>query len=196
MFHLFLPPIDSGVFTCSGPELLTLSITDQRPPWLFMLKYPTVLAAEDEESDVFLLNMAFKRAGVPNPLTVVRDGEEAIAYLNGDAPYNDRSRHPLPGLVLLDLNMPRLNGFDVLSWLASHPDLKNLPAVVLSSSAQDSDIAKARKLGAVDYRVKPTGLNNLITLLQEIVPRWLKSVGLPDLPPHASPTAAAQIKGP
>jgi len=140
-----------------------------------MPEHPTVLAAEDEESDVFLLKMAFKAAGVPNPLTVVRDGEEAIAYLNGDAPYNDRFRHPLPGMLLLDLNMPRLNGFDVLSWLASHPDLKSLPAVVLSSSAQDSDIEKARKLGAVDYRLKPTGLNNLITLLQEIVPQWLKS---------------------
>jgi CheY-like chemotaxis protein len=149
-----------------------------------MSKHPTVLAAEDEESDVFLLHMAFKRAGVPNSLTVVRDGEEAIAYLNGDPPYNDRSRHPLPGLLLLDLNMPRLNGFDVLSWLASHPELKNLPAVVLSSSAQDSDIQKARKLGAVDYRVKPTGLNNLITLLQEIVPQWLKSS------PDASPQPA------
>jgi CheY-like chemotaxis protein len=160
-----------------------------------MSKHPTVLAAEDEESDVFLLHMAFKRAGVPNSLTVVRDGEEAIAYLNGDPPYNDRSRHPLPGLLLLDLNMPRLNGFDVLSWLASHPELKNLPAVVLSSSAQDSDIQKARKLGAVDYRVKPTGLNNLITLLQEIVPRWLESAGLPGPPRHASPQPV-QIKGP
>jgi len=194
MFHLSLPQIDNGVFTCSGP--LTLSTAGQRLPRLIMPKHPAVLAAEDEESDVFLLNMAFKQAGVPNPLTVVRDGEEAIAYLNGDAPYNDRSRHPLPGLLLLDLNMPRLNGFDVLSWLASHPDLKNLPAVVLSSSAQDSDIAKARTLGAVDYRVKPTGLNNLITLLQEIVPRWLKSAGLPSSPPHASPSVAAQIKGP
>jgi CheY-like chemotaxis protein len=152
---------------------------------VFMSKHPIVLAAEDEESDVFLLGMAFKKAGVPNALTIVRDGQEAIDYLNGDVPYHDRSRYPLPGLLLLDLNMPRMNGFDVLQWLALHPALNNLPAVVLSSSAQDSDVEKARTLGAVDYRVKPTGMDNLIQLIQEIVPRWLESSPAAGSPRHA-----------
>jgi CheY-like chemotaxis protein len=153
-----------------------------------MPEHPVILAAEDEESDALLLRLAVKRAGVPNPMAVVRDGEEAIAYLNGHAPYQDRARYPLPALLLLDLNMPRLNGFDVLSWLAAHPPFKDLPVVVLSASAQDSDIQKARRLGAVDYRVKPTGLDELIALVKEIAGRWLKARTQPE--PHSAPRAS------
>jgi CheY-like chemotaxis protein len=136
---------------------------------------PIILAAEDEESDALLLGMAFKRAKIPNQLVIVRDGQEAIDYLKGVAPYHDRFKYPLPGLLLLDLNMPRMTGFDVLAWLAGQPFLKNLPTVVLSSSAQDSDLEKARRLGAVDYSVKPTGLNHLVVLVQKLAARWLTS---------------------
>jgi len=130
---------------------------------------PPVLAAEDEESDAMILRLAFKKARLLNPLVVVRDGQDAVDYLNGAGP----STHPLPGLLILDLKMPRMSGFDVLSWLSTQPTLKALPAVVLSSSSDDSDIQKARKMGARDYFVKPHTLPQFIEIIQTLGARWL-----------------------
>jgi CheY-like chemotaxis protein len=132
-----------------------------------------VLAAEDDEGDAMLLLLAFRRAGIPHPLIVVHDGQEAVDYLNGTAPYADRAMHPLPALLLLDLKMPRLNGFDVLAWWSARPDLCDLPVVVLSSSSHPSDMAKAREMGAREYIVKPHGFAQLSKLLQELCQRWL-----------------------
>src|SRR5579859_3058779 len=106
-----------------------------------------ILAAEDEETDRLLLLIALQQAGLTNPLTFVCDGQEAIQYLAGDAPYTNRAIHPLPGLLLLDLKMPRLTGFDVLEWLACRPELAYLPVVVLSSSSLQTDLDRARQLG-------------------------------------------------
>jgi CheY-like chemotaxis protein len=134
-----------------------------------------ILAAEDEESDRMILELAFEKARSPHPLILVRDGQEAIDYLSGKGHYADRSAHPLPALIVLDLKMPRMNGFDVLAWLTRQPQYKELPAVVLSSSADQSDVAKARQLGARDYFVKPHRLDNLVAIAQQIQVRWLAS---------------------
>jgi CheY-like chemotaxis protein len=138
-----------------------------------MLKPAPILIAEDEESDVMIFEMAARRAGLANPLVIVRDGEQAVAYLGGQSPYADRSEHPLPALCVLDLKMPKMTGFDVLSWLRARPDLGKVPAVVLSSSTQDSDMAKARALGAADYHIKPTSLSDLVTIIKSFNSRWL-----------------------
>src|SRR5690242_14029566 len=98
-----------------------------------------VLLAEDDENDVLLLRHAFRRAGLQYPILDVPNGEEAIHYLSGCVPYGDRDHYPLPTLLLLDLKMPLLNGFDVLSWLKARPEYRDLPAVVLSSSGLDPD---------------------------------------------------------
>jgi CheY-like chemotaxis protein len=127
-----------------------------------------VLVAEDEDTDALLLRVAFKQAGVPNELVIARNGEEAIDYLAGKPPYHDRSIYPLPALFLLDLKMPRMTGFDVLEWMAGRPELKYLPVVVLSSSGHKSDVQKALRMGARDYRVKPHDFKQLTALLQEI----------------------------
>ena len=132
-----------------------------------------ILAAEDEENDRFILNLAFERAGLANPLVTVCDGQEAVDYLAGSARYADRSMHPLPALLVLDLKMPRMSGFDVLAWLSTRPELKYLPAVVLSSSSDDSDIQKARQLGAREYFVKPHTLADFVKILQTLHARWL-----------------------
>ena len=132
-----------------------------------------ILAAEDEETDALLLKIAFKEAGLPNALVLARDGQEAVDYLSGRPPYADRSLHPLPGLLLLDLKMPRMTGFEVLEWLATRPDLKDLPVVVLSSSADQLDIARALRTGARDCREKPHDYRQLTHLLQEVCARWL-----------------------
>jgi CheY-like chemotaxis protein len=132
-----------------------------------------ILVAEDEETDVLLLRYAIRRVGLPHQLIVAQDGQEAIDYLSGEAPYSDRTLHPLPALVLLDLKMPRLTGFDVLAWLQGRPELKKLPAVVLTSSADEADRLRAQQLGAAEYRVKPGDLPGLMKVIQELHTRWL-----------------------
>lgn len=132
-----------------------------------------VLAAEDEESDALILQLAFERSGLTNPLIIVRDGQQAVDYLMGNGAFSHRSVHPLPRLLLLDLKMPRLSGFDVLAWLATQPDFKDLPAVVLSSSSHDADIQRARQLGARDYFVKPHSLSGFVKIIQGLHSRWL-----------------------
>lgn len=120
-----------------------------------------------------ILEMAFQRAKLLCPLVLVCDGLEAVDYLSGKGQYADRSAHPLPALIVLDLKMPRMNGFDVLAWLAQQPDFKQIPAVVLSSSANELDINKARQLGAREYFVKPHSLDELIKIAHQMQALWL-----------------------
>jgi CheY-like chemotaxis protein len=115
----------------------------------------TVLYVEDEENDVFFMQMAFRKEGLDHALRTVGNGREAIDYLAGNAAYADRERHPLPSVVLLDLNLPLISGFDVLRWLREQPELRNLPVVIFSSSSRNEDKAKARELGAQAYVEKP-----------------------------------------
>jgi CheY-like chemotaxis protein len=136
------------------------------------------LAAEDEEGDAMLLLLAFKRTELRHPMIVVHDGQEAIDYLDGQPPFHDRIVHPIPALLLLDLKMPRLNGFDVLAWWAKRPDLRDIPVVVLSSSSHPSDMAKAKQMGAREYIVKPHGFAQLSRLLQELCGRWMPAVAV------------------
>jgi CheY-like chemotaxis protein len=134
-----------------------------------------VLIAEDDPSDVFLLQRAFTAAQVPATLHVVRDGQEAIDYLEGQDSYSDRSTYPLPDLLLLDLKMPRLNGFDVLNWLRNKPGLKRLMVTVLTSSDQPKDINRAYDLGANSYLLKPHALAELSELIKRVQKYWLES---------------------
>ncbi|HEX5221622.1 MAG TPA: response regulator [Verrucomicrobiae bacterium] len=133
-----------------------------------------ILAAEDEETDRFILNLAFERAAVPASVVMVNDGAECVDYLRGNGRFADRALHPLPTLLLLDLKMPRMHGFEVLEWLGTQPELKDLPAVVLSSSSDESDIQKARRLGARDYFVKPQSLDDLVGILHQVYERWMR----------------------
>lgn len=132
-----------------------------------------VLAAEDEDSDAMILRLAFKRARMTQPLVIVRDGQEAVDYLTGQGVYADRSAHPIPALLLLDLKMPRMNGIEVLTWLGTRLEFKDLPAVVLSSSPDQSDIQRAMAAGAREYFVKPHGFNELIGIIEGLRSRWL-----------------------
>src|SRR5437868_3466591 len=95
---------------------------------------PCVLVADDDPDEVYLLRWAFHRAGINHELIELRDGALTVDYLKGIEPYDDRACYPLPELLMLDLKMPRMNGFDVLAWLNGRPELKHLPAIVFSSS--------------------------------------------------------------
>jgi len=115
-----------------------------------------VLYVEDGEDDVLLMRRAWQKVGIPNPLLVVRDGQEATEYLLGACEFADRAEYPLPALMLLDLKLPRMSGFELLAWLRGQEDgIRSLPVVILSSSALFADIAAAKALGISDYWVKP-----------------------------------------
>src|SRR5436190_5741750 len=101
--------------------------------------HPPVLLVEDDDNDILFMQIAFKRAGMEHPLVAVHDGEMAIEYLSGTGRYNDRERFPLPCIIVTDLKMPRMDGFDLLEWMQGRPELAGTPAIVLSSSDQPAD---------------------------------------------------------
>jgi CheY-like chemotaxis protein len=135
-----------------------------------MVKYSPILYAEDDETDVFLFRRALRKSELAIPLVVVHDGQQAVDYL--DQPFSDQ--HPMPGLVLLDLKMPRMNGFDVLAWIYHQPALKQIPVVMLTSSDRPEDQATARQLGAADYLIKPCDNNLLADMVRQLHTRWLE----------------------
>ncbi|SPE61248.1 Response regulator [Verrucomicrobia bacterium] len=138
-----------------------------------MLNNVPILLAEDDQNDIFLMRRAFETAGIPNPLVIVNNGQEAVSYLGGEGEYVDRQKHPLPGLMLLDLKMPWMDGFDVLAWLRKRHEFDGLPVVVMTSSKLQADIDRSRDLGVYDYRVKPHDFQDLVRLLDDVRKCWL-----------------------
>ena len=142
------------------------------------------MLAEDDPNDVLLIQRAYQRTLVANPVQVVRDGEEALAYLKGEDPFSDRDSHPLPVLMLMDLKMPRKTGLEVLEWVRQQPGLKRLPIIVLTSSNQSPDINRAYELGANSYLVKPAGFDSLLELVKNLDMYWLILNEKPELDGH------------
>lgn|SRR5690242_4927188 len=134
---------------------------------------PTVLVADDDANDIFFLRRAFQKAGISCSILDVPDGEKAINYLTGSDGFGDRRQFPLPCLLFLDLKMPKVSGFEVLEWLQKHDGVLKMKIVVLSSSNLPSDMQKARLLGAHDYRVKPSDIDDMITMVKDIANQWL-----------------------
>lgn len=132
-----------------------------------------VLLVEDNENDVILTQIAFKKARLANPLLVVRDGEDALAYLQGQEPYADRGEYPFPILVLLDLRMPKLDGFEVLKWISTQPFRDEVLVAVLTSSQNEPDVQRARDSGADSYLVKPPNPDALLHLVQRLNAFWM-----------------------
>lgn len=116
---------------------------------------PVILLAEDDADDIFFLERALKKAGMNFPLRAVWNGREALDYLKGADRFSNRAEFPIPTLVLLDLKMPFINGFEVLDWMRSQSSLKDIPVIILTSSAEERDRQRAAELGAKGYFVKP-----------------------------------------
>lgn len=133
----------------------------------------TILLVEDEPNSVFFFEHAAKEAGVTNPLHVAKDGQEALDYLDGLGEFADREKHPLPCLVILDLKLPRVSGFEVLKHLRETAETRMLPVLMLTSSASDEDVARAYVLGANGYLVKPSKLEKLVEIVEGIKKFWL-----------------------
>jgi CheY-like chemotaxis protein len=152
----------------------------------------SILYAEDREDDVFFLRRACRRAGFDGVLQIhsVNDGQLAVDYLVGTGDYADRTKFPLPDLVLLDLKMPRRSGLEVLEWIRGQPGMIELPVFLLTSSNQQADIDRASALGANGYFIKPGGIGELATMVEQLA----IAVGV-RLPTAAGATTAASISG-
>jgi CheY-like chemotaxis protein len=139
-----------------------------------------ILVADDSIEDAFILKRAFEKAGMAVPLQFVKDGQELIDYLSGADGFSDRKNHPMPKLVLLDLKMPKMNGFDVLRWLQKQPELRRLIITVLSSSDESEDVDLAYDLGANSYVVKPGSLSGYAHIVEKLRDYWLEVNRPPD----------------
>ena len=140
-----------------------------------MSEYGHILVAEDDPTDAYFFERAFRRAGLPVTLHFVRDGQEVLDYLQGEGQFADRTRYPLPQLLLLDLKMPRLDGFDVLEWVRKQPGMSGVLIVIFSSSEEPRDINRAYGLGANSYLVKPHSMAELTALVGQFKKYWLEA---------------------
>lgn len=148
-----------------------------------------MLVAEDEPNDAFFLKRAFLKAGINVPMDFVGDGQEAVDYLSGEGRFEDRRSHPLPSLLLLDIKMPRLSGFDVLKWLRQQPGLRRLAVLVFSSSDDQRDINLAYDLGANSYATKPAAAADLVEFALCVQKYWFKRHRYPDCQPEKVATS-------
>lgn len=135
-----------------------------------------ILLIEDNPADVRLTEEALKEGKVRNTLSVARDGEEALAYLRRQGRYADAAR---PDLILLDLNLPKMDGREVLAQIKTDPTLRRIPVVVLTTSKAEEDIVKSYNLHANCYITKPVDLEQFITVVKTIDDFWLTVVRLP-----------------
>jgi len=140
-----------------------------------------ILLVDDSKDDSLLLKHEFERAGLANPLYFLSSGADAVAYLAGQGKFKDRSMYPMPSVLLLDLKMPGMDGFDVLSWIAKRPELRRLLIVVLSGSADVKQVTRAYDLGANSYLTKPTNPYDLANLANFFRGYWTISNHSPRL---------------
>jgi CheY-like chemotaxis protein len=147
---------------------------------LVMSDRAVILLVEDREDDILLIKKAFAKGFVDNPLQVVRDGEEAIHYLAGEGRYSNRAEYPLPDLILLDLKLPKVDGFEVVRWIRRQPGFGSIPVVVLTSSDAIRDVNRAYALGANSFLVKPLDFDNFIETAKMLKVYWLKTSKRPE----------------
>ena len=132
-----------------------------------------ILLVEDNRMDVELTLDAFREARLHNTVHVATNGRDALDYIFGRAPYADRETYPLPNLVLLDLKLPGIDGFEVLRQIKATPVLKRLPVVILTSSKEEGDRALSYDIGANSYLVKPVSFDGFLGVVRLIEGYWL-----------------------
>jgi CheY-like chemotaxis protein len=139
----------------------------------------TILMADDDEDDRMMAREAFREARLANDLRFVGDGEELLEYLRRQGRYADPATSPTPGLILLDLNMPKKNGREALRELKADPTLHRLPVVVLTTSQDEEDICRSYELCAASYITKPVSFEGLVNVIRTLGQYWLEVVALP-----------------
>lgn len=145
-----------------------------------MTNQAQILLVEDNPMDVILTLDAFKEAKLSNGINVARNGEEALNYIFGKDQFLDRSKYPLPSLILLDLKMPGIDGFEVLRQIKRTEILKRIPVIILTSSKEEGDLALSYDMGANSYLVKPVNFNGFIEVVRQIDDYWFSlNIGAP-----------------
>ena len=132
-----------------------------------------ILMVEDDPNDIALLERAFRKARLVNPVHVARNGAEAEDYLTGEGDYGEGNEYRTPALVLLDLKLPGRSGHEVLRWIRSRPELSQVPVVVLTASRESSDIERAYALGANSYLQKPASFEELLDMISTLGLYWM-----------------------
>ena len=135
-----------------------------------------ILLVEDSEDDIVMIEEAMDNGHMLNILQVVRDGVEAMAYLRQEGKYQDAT---LPGLILLDINMPMKNGFEVLEEMKADPHLKHIPVIMLTTSDRETDIVKSYASGACSFITKPVGIDKLKEVIKQIGLYWAVVAKIP-----------------
>ncbi len=139
-----------------------------------------ILMADDDEDDRLLVKDALDESRVLNEVQFVCDGIELIAYLNREGKFADKEKYPFPNLILLDLNMPRMDGRTALSKIKENPETRRIPVVILTTSKAEEDMLRGYDLGAASYITKPVRFDDLINLMRALGNYWLEFVVLPD----------------
>ena len=139
----------------------------------------SILIADDDADDRMLIEDAFEESRLSNPLVFVEDGEQLLAYLRREPPYADVKGQPLPGLIILDLNMPKMDGRTALSHLKADPELQRIPVIVLTTSQAEEDILKTYGLGVSSFISKPVTFDGLVEVVKIIGQYWIQIVALP-----------------
>ena len=140
---------------------------------MLLMSDPTLLVIEDARDHAILVRVAARRALPGLDVRVAGDGREGVAYLAGTPPFQDRSSHPLPDLIILDLLMPDVDGFAVLEWMAEARGMSQIPVVVLTSSESPEHEGRSVELGAKAFYKKPLELDELGAVVREIVEKWI-----------------------
>lgn len=140
-----------------------------------------ILVADDDQDDCLLTREAFEESQVFAELDFVHDGEQLMNYLLHRPPFQDKTKYPLPGLILMDLNMPRMDGREALNKIKQHPHLRCIPLIVLSTSCSERDIIDSYKSGASSFITKPATYSGLISMADLLGSYWLELVKLPNL---------------
>ncbi|HEY0893346.1 MAG TPA: response regulator [Cellvibrio sp.] len=138
-----------------------------------------ILMADDDADDRLLAQEAMHESRVLNELHFVEDGVQLLSYLRGDESFNDRVLYPMPGLILLDLNMPKMDGREALAEIKADPRLRRIPVVILTTSKAEEDMVKGYDLGAASYITKPVTFDALVELMRTLGKYWVEFVELP-----------------
>lgn len=142
---------------------------------------PTLLVVEDSEDDIFFIERIFRQLGARCELRFARDGVEAVEYLSGKGRFKDRGKFPVPTMILMDLKMPRMNGFEVLEWMQKQPEIKLIPTIVVTSSTLQEDVTRAYRLGANAVMNKPVDKDSLLQMLKTFHVYWTDYVEMPEV---------------
>lgn len=143
-----------------------------------------ILIADDDKEDCDMIRDAFQESRLLNHLYFVHDGEELMRYLKHQGPYEDRTKYPMPGLILLDLNMPKKDGREAIQEIKSNDELRQIPIVVLTTSQAEEDVFRTYNLGVNSLITKPVEFSSLVQILRDLGHYWFEIVKLPSSDNH------------